>query len=244
MTIGGRGLLLVAALLVTTGCATGTRSLSDRFITQGTPAMDLGGPKVVLPSNSLEQWREKMAALSTPSVPSPAGTRATAQSVSSLEATSPRLQRALHDLALAPTTEHYLATAHAYVAEGVSDRAYDYLAAGLERDPRSATLHDATARLWRDWGMHDRALRAAHAAVYFAPRSAEARNTLGTVLWALGQRTEAGQAFTEAADLAPEAWYAWQNLCQVALTVGHTRTATTYCQHAAQLKKLSERNRP
>ena len=236
--------MLVAALLVTTGCATGTRSLSDRFITHGTPAMDLGGPKVVLPSNSLEEWREKMAALPTPSAPSPAGTRPTAQSVSSLEATSPRLQRALHDLALAPTTEHYLATAHAYLAEGVRDRAYDYLAAGLERDRRSTALHDATARLWRDWGMYDRALRAAHAAVYFSPRSAEARNTLGTVLWALGQRTEAGQAFREAADLAPEAWYAWQNLCQVALTADRTRTASTYCQHAAQLKRFAERNRP
>jgi len=236
--------MLVAALLVTTACATGTRSLSDRFITHGTPAMDLGGPKVVLPSNSLDTWREQMAALPAPGAPSPAGTRPTAQSVSSLEATSPRLQRALHALALAPTSENYLATAHAYLAEGVRDRAYDYLAAGLERESRSAALHDATARLWRDWGMHDRALRAAHAAVYFSPRSAEARNTLGTVLWALGQRTEAGQAFEAAADLAPGAWYAWQNLCQVALTAGRTRTATTYCQHAAQLKRFAERTRP
>lgn len=236
--------MLVAALLVTTGCATGTHSLSDRFITRGTPAMDLGGPTVVLPGHSLDTWREQLAALPAPGAPAPSGQRPTAQSVSSLEATSPRLQHALHALALSPTSENYLATAHAYLAEGVRDRAYDYLAAGLERDHRSSVLHDATARIWRDWGMPDRALRSAHAAVYFSPRSAEARNTLGTVLWALGQRTEAGQAFEAAADLAPGAWYAWQNLCQVALTAGRTRTATTYCQHAAQLKRFAERTRP
>jgi Flp pilus assembly protein TadD len=236
--------MLVATLLVTTACASGTRSLSDRFVTHGAPTMDLGGPKLVLPGNTREASHGTLEALRAADVPSAGGTRAVAQPLSSLEATSPRLQRALHALALAQTTENYLATARAYVAEGVRDRAYDYLAAGLERDQRSATLHDATARLWRDWGMHDRALRSAHAAVYFAPRSAEARNTLGTVLWALGQRTEAGQAFTEAADLAPGAWYAWQNLCQVTLTAGRTRMATTYCQHAAQLKIFAERHRP
>lgn len=157
----------------------------------------------------------------------------------SLESSSPRLTRALTALAVATTTDNHLAVAQAYLSEGVWDRAYDYLAAGLKRDQRSAALHDATARLWRDWDQPERALTAAHTAVYLAPRSAEARNTLGTVLWALGQRSEAGKAFVAAVDLAPDAWYAWQNLCQVELAAGDTRAATMHCQRATQLRKAA-----
>ena len=142
--------------------------------------------------------------------------------VGALEGTSPALQRSLLALALAPTSQHYLDVASAYAAAGVRDRAFDYLTEGLKQDKSNPALHDALARTWRDWGFPEKALSAANRAVYFAPRSPEIRNTLGTVLWALGQRDEARQTFEAATALDPTAWYAWRNLCEAALTAGET----------------------
>lgn len=166
-------------------------------------------------------------------------------SLSSLEGTSPPLRRALTTLAAdASSASAYLEVAHAYLAEGVSDRAFDYLNDGLRHNPTSAALHDAVARVWRDWGFPERALRPAHTAIYHAPRSGEARNTLGTVLWALGQRAAAREAFIQATELAPMAPYGWHNLCQAELAAGNTRAATMHCQRATQLKKVARGNRP
>lgn len=137
-----------------------------------------------------------------------------------LEATSPALQRALLALSLQPSAAHYLQVASAYTSAGVGDRAFDYLDAGLRHHPAAAALHDAQARLWRDWGFAERGLAAAHRAVFFAPRSPETRNTLGTVLWALGERAAARRAFAAAAALDPGAWYAWHNLCAASPGVG------------------------
>ena len=135
------------------------------------------------------------------------------------------MQRALLALSLQPSTQRYLEVAAAYREAGVRDKAFDYLSEGVRRDPDDAALHDALARAWRDWGFPERGLTAAHRAVYYAPQSAEARNTLGTVLWSLGQRTEARQAFQQAADLNPLAWYAWRNLCEAAMSEGRTKDA-------------------
>ena len=106
-----------------------------------------------------------------------------------------------------------------------------------ERD--LTALHDALARAWRDWGLPERGLTSAHRAVYYAPESAEARNTLGTVLWALGQRQPARRAFEDAVALDPHAWYAVRNLCEVALTDGRTKDATTLCRRATALRKAA-----
>jgi Tfp pilus assembly protein PilF len=153
------------------------------------------------------------------------------------------LQRALSALALAPSSRRYLDVATAYSAAGVRDRAFDYLTEGLTHDRYNPALHDALARLWRDWGFPDRALSAATQAVYHAPQSAEARNTLGTVLWALGQRAEAGRAFEAATALDAGAWYAWSNRCEVAFTAGKTMEATAFCRKAAALKRRSQETR-
>ena len=117
------------------------------------------------------------------------------------------------------------------------DKAFDFLTEGLRHDPADASLHDALARAWRDWGFPDRGLTAAHRAVYHAPRSAEARNTLGTLLWALGQRADARQAFEAGGSTRPAGGYAWHNLCQAAMAEGQTREATSHCQRAAALAR-------
>lgn len=244
VNVAGRLALVVAILVVTSACATTRpRGLADRFIVHGTPGVDVGGPPLVMPGFSVEALREAMdAARARRSRPADgASPGRTSVVASSLESHSPRLRRALHDLAVMPTSERYLRVAQAYVAEGIPDRAYDYLAQGLTRDKRDPTLHDATARLWRDWGMLDRALTSAHTAVFLAPASPEARNTLGTVLWRLGRRGDAARAFEAAVALAPDAGYAWNNLCQTALAAGDTKTATSYCQRAARLKGRARR---
>ena len=104
--------------------------------------------------------------------------------------------------------------AAAYRQAGVRDKAYDYLSEGLRHDPTDAALHDALARAWRDWGFPDRGLTAAHRAVYYAPRSAEARNTLGTVLWALGQRAEARRRSKQAVGARPARLVRLAQLCR------------------------------
>ena len=210
--------------------------MASRFVTQGEPTIDVGGVETPVFGRPLTKAEaRKMPA------PEPVRTVDSRHSgnLSTLEASSPALQRALLALSLQPSTQHYLGVASAYRDAGVRDKAYDYLSEGVRRDPSNAALHDTLARAWRDWGFPDRGLSAAHRAVYYAPQSAEARNTLGTVLWALGQRTEARRAFEQAADLNPRAWYAWRNLCEAAMTDGRTKDAITLCRRATALRKAA-----
>ncbi|MEZ5292665.1 MAG: hypothetical protein R2745_16405 [Vicinamibacterales bacterium] len=116
-------------------------------------------------------------------------------------------------LAAHPTPGAFIDVAAAYRGYGVDDRAFDYLQRGLAAFPRDSSLHDALARHWRDWGFPDRALRHAHLAVWYAPDSAAALTTLGTVLWALSDRVDAADAFEHAFDRAPDADYTRYNRC-------------------------------
>lgn len=212
-----RGPATVLALLLAgglgTGCASsGGGAFAARFVTTGAPAIDLGGPPPA------------------PAAPAPPGPtqqpRFVARSSSglgTLEATSPRLRDALAALDAAPSIPGYLAVAAAYRAHAVDDRAFDYLAEGLARYPRAAALHDATARMWRDWGLPDRALRHAHLAVRYAPAVAANHNTLGTVLWALDEHEGAAAAFAAAVKLDPAAGYALDNVCLAARDLGRPR---------------------
>jgi Flp pilus assembly protein TadD len=223
---------VVVAVATSAGCAAREPTFSSRFIAHGTPAVDLGGgePAAIV-----------RAVASRRSPPTPAPLRAVSarhsSNLSTLEATSPPLQRALLALAVDPTPARYLDVAAAYRAAGVRDRAFDYLVEGLLHAPGDAALHDGLARAWRDWGFADRGLAAAHRAVHYAPRAPEPRNTLGTVLWALGQRAEARRAFQEAVTLDARAWYAWRNLCHAAMSEGRTQEATALCQRATAARK-------
>ena len=104
--------------------------------------------------------------------------------------------------------------AAAYRSAGMRDRAFDYLDAGLHAPSAEA---GAARRAWPGCGATGASpsagCAASHRAVCYAPRSAEARNTLGTVLWALGQRAEAPRAFAAATRSTHARAYAWHNLC-------------------------------
>jgi tetratricopeptide (TPR) repeat protein len=236
---GGAAVAVALLLLVTTACASKAPTFASRFITEGTPTLNVGGIETTIYGQAPRPPRASM-----PPLPEmrKVGSRHSSN-LSALEAASPALRRALSALAQAPTSANYLSVAAAYRAEGVRDKAFDYLTEGLADDRYNPALHDALARLWRDWGFPDRALSAATQAVYHAPQSPEARNTLGTVLWALGQRAEAGRAFEAATALDAGAWYAWSNRCEVALTAGRTVEATAFCRKAAALKRRSQETR-
>lgn len=182
----------------------------------GTPAMDLSAPAGAT--------RSSVEPLPPAPAPPPADApRRTATFAATLETTSPLLRTRLAALAAAPTPDAHLDVAAAYASFGIHDRAFDYLAAGLARHPQHAGLHEATARLWRDWGLPDRALRHAYLAVRHAPDSAAAASTLGTVLWALGARADATAAFARALALEPVAPWARANWCTAVLALGRPR---------------------
>ena len=116
-------------------------------------------------------------------------------------------------LALLRTAEHHRAVADEYRRLKILDAAFDHLSAATRIDPRDAAAYDARARIWRDWGVPELGLADSARAVYYAPRSAEAHNTRGTLLAAAGMRTEAAREFEAALRIDPGATFARTNLC-------------------------------
>ena len=102
--------------------------------------------------------------------------------VASLETHDTRLRGAIAAAVLARTPQSYRLVAAEYWRVGVFDKAHEYLNAALTMSPQDAATFDALARLWRDAGFPQLGLADAHRAVYFAPDSAVAHNTLGTLL--------------------------------------------------------------
>lgn len=221
------GVVVLAALL-TGACASGARmTLAGRFVRPGTPAVDLGGPRPVS-MRAIDRHALLRAAREA---------RAPEVVTGSLESSDPNLQGALARALAAPTSEHYLDVADAYLRQGVRDRAHDYLTRSLAVNGPNAAVYDALARLWRDWGQPAEGLGHAHRAVFLAPQSAVAHNTLGTVLYRLGRAADARNSFSHALELDETAWYALANLCHISMTSGNTRAAIAQCRKAAALRK-------
>jgi tetratricopeptide (TPR) repeat protein len=229
----------VLLLLATTACASRGSTFAARFITEGTPTVNVGGVETTVYGQPPRPPRAAM-----PPIPKTrmVASRSTGN-LSTLESSSPELVHALAALAASPTPAHYLDVATAYTQAGVVDRAYDHITAALRLDRTEVAVHDALARVWRDWGFPERALSSAHAAVYYGPRSPEARNTLGTVLWNLGQREQARQAFSQAVALDAGAVYAWRNLCTATSAVGRTIEAIAICRRAGLARRSRQESR-
>ena len=149
-----------------------------------------------------------------------------------IEETSPDLRAALAELARGETPPALRSVAIEYHRLRVYDRADEYLGRALELGPRDAESFDLRARVYRDWGELDGALGDASRAIYFAPASASARNTLGTVLFVLGRNDEAEAAFEKALAFDPSAAWASSNLCYLALTQGDEARAVGHCERA------------
>jgi Flp pilus assembly protein TadD len=148
-----------------------------------------------------------------------------------LEATDRPLMAALAQLAQESTAQAHRRVAQEYVRLHILDLAHEHFTEAVTLDPTDATSYDALARIWRDWGTPELALGDAYRAVHYAPQSAEAANTLGTVLQAVRKMDSARQWYIRALRLDPRAWYAINNLCYLdVLTRQHT--AVTMCEQA------------
>jgi tetratricopeptide (TPR) repeat protein len=130
----------------------------------------------------------------------------------SLEATDAALVAALRDLQARKSAPRHVAVADAYRRLGVLDLAVEHYEAATLLDHRAAAAYDGLARVWRDVRRPDFGLPEATRAVHYAPGSPEALNTLGTVLFALGDLVEARRAFEKALAIDPSAEYARHNL--------------------------------
>jgi len=215
----GSGIGCVAVAIVVSGCG----------LHRAKPADATAAPVALTPSpDSLERFIAQVRKLSMEARPDkpPAAT---------IEGSDPRLLAALAAVALSPSIEGLQDVAHEYARIGVNDRAYEYLTRSLARDRRNAAGYDALARLWRDSGFPERGLADAHRAVYYAPASPIAHNTLGTILQLVGAQDAARREFERARQLDPTAVYALSNLCYAWLLDGHGAEAEVACDKALQV---------
>src|SRR5262245_13835654 len=126
-------------------------------------------------TNSLSDFMQKIRHLSATARPSRPETP-------TLEARDRELAAELKLVASSPTAAHHRNLAEHYRLRGVSDAAYRHFNRALALDPRDADAYEGLARVWRDWGLPHLGLGDAHRATFYAPKSAVAHNTYGTVM--------------------------------------------------------------
>lgn len=152
-----------------------------------------------------------------------------------LEASSPELTAALRLVHSSPTAESNKRVARAYRKAGILDTAYEYFNEAVRLDPKDGWAYDGMAQIWRDWGFPGLGLGHAYRAVYRLPGAPEPLNTLGTILFALGQVHEARMRFEQVLRLSPDASYALNNLCYAALMDGDLDEARAACRRAIEM---------
>ena len=177
----------------------------------------------------LAAWVERMRELQATARPVPR------QPVLTAEQTDPALGDAVRRVGISPNSGNHVAAALAYYRAGVLDIAQDHLAEAVRLDRSDAAAYDLRARIWRDWGLPGMGLGDAYRAVYYAPESPEARNTLGTMFLRLGQIAEARSAYARATELDNRAAYAWSNLCHVSALEGDLAAGERACRRALAL---------
>jgi protein O-GlcNAc transferase len=217
--------------LMASACATAPRSdrLKDPLIRHAPDSADKAQHDS-LPDESFEAVISKIRHLAATARPA-----ASKQSGPTIESTDPRLAAALAALLIMPTASAHRQVAAEYVRLRLLDTAYDHYRRATVLDREDGAAYDGLARIWRDWGLPHLGLGDARRAVYFAPWSAEAYNTLGTVLQALGLRPKAQDAYEWALVLDAGAAYALNNLCYLSFVDGNTSRAIELCQRAATL---------
>ena len=217
-----RVLILSVALIASAGCAERrlfnvTLDRADRTATAGAPADSL--------SAYMAKFREMQAGARPEGRPP----------VRTVEASDPALAAALLAATAAPSPASYREVAQEYRRVRVYDKSQDYLSRALKFDAKDPLTHDALARTWRDAGFPHLGVGDAYRAIYFAPKSAAARNTLGTLFQAMGRRAEARTQYDIAAKLDPLAGYAHNNLCYGWILEGDAPKALQACRRALSL---------
>lgn len=152
-----------------------------------------------------------------------------------LEDRDPELAAELKLLASAPSAAIHRSIAERYRERGVLDAAYSHFTSALALDPHDAESYEGLARVWRDWGLPQLGLADAYRATFYAPRSAPAYNTYGTLMQALGRNADARRAYEEASRLDPDAAYPLNNLCYLSFLEGRIDAAVDGCRKALRL---------
>jgi tetratricopeptide (TPR) repeat protein len=189
--------------------------------------------RVEAAEDSLETSISKVRRLSIAAAPRPR------MSAGTLEDLDPELRDALAALAAGRTPAAHRRVADAYRRLRILDAAYTQYANAIAFDRRDGAAYEGLARIWRDWNTPELAVGDARRAIYYAPTSASAYTTFGTVMYALGHHADARHAFELASALEPRAAYAWTNLCYVSFQAGHVEEALTRCRHAIALDPSS-----
>jgi Flp pilus assembly protein TadD len=220
---------LAVGVLVCAGCASHrTPSPADRFFLHKNSKTTVQAADEP-PSPSLEETIAKvrhLMASARPEARTPTPT---------LEERDPVLAAALAELSKSMSEETLYDVGAAYHRHGLLDQACRYYNRALGLNPRHAPSHEGLARAWRDWGMPQLGLGDVYRAIYYAPTSASARNTLGTLLHGIGRRREARAAYQQAIRLDPSAGYAFNNLCYLSFVEGKASQAIAECGTALRI---------
>ena len=218
-----RILVLSVALVAASGCA------ERRFINVTPNQPDRATTSAGAPADSLSAYMAKFREIAANARPEGRPL------VRTVEASDPALAAALLAAAAVPSPDSYREVAQEYRRLRVYDKAHDYLGYALKRDAKDAMTHDALARTWRDSGFPHLGVGDAYRAIYYAPKSAAARNTLGTLFQAMGRRAEARTQYEMAARLDSLAGYAHNNLCYGWILEGDATRALQACRRALSL---------
>lgn len=152
-----------------------------------------------------------------------------------LEGADPELSTRLRAVRTTPSAQAHRAIADAYLKLGILDAAYQHYTDVIRYAPDDARAHEAVSQIWRGWGYAGLALVSAHRAVWLAPQSPSAHNTLGAALLAAGDVNNAKLRFARAAALAPAHAYPLVNLCLAELRLEHIAEASAQCDLALAL---------
>ena len=186
-------------------------------------------PRDARAEDTLEMFMAKVRKLAAEARPTPPSAR-------TLESSDPALAAALLVMGKQPTAASYRNVAREYARLGVLDKAHEHLRLAVVADPRDAEAWEGLARLWRDWGLPHVGLPDAYRAIYHAPASASAYNTLGTLFQALGRRDEARAAYEAALRRDPTAAYALNNICYSWVLKVQPGRAVAACNEALRLQ--------
>src|SRR6188768_1109247 len=176
----------VVGVCLTAACATHPApASSSRFIKRGAPAP---GTEISLelPVAPAAVAADPAGQPVTPTEPQPR-----LDDLPTIERTDAALGAARDAVSLGPTAEAHRMLGVHYWQRQVFDQASDEFTKAIALAPKDARNFDGRARAWRDAGVPEFALGDAYRAIYLAPKSAEAQNTLGTVLYAVGDRSAA-----------------------------------------------------
>jgi tetratricopeptide (TPR) repeat protein len=199
----GRGFVWLWLAISLTGCAA-HQSASPFIIRSGHGSLEAG--RTV--SSKID--RRKIEDASRKALAERAASRALVPL--SIEGVDPPLRDALAALGRQESPDSHIAVAMNYWRLRVYDAAFDHYSAAIRLDPKNATALDGRARVWRHWGMTEPALLDIHRALYYSQGRPDLMNTLGTILEAAGQCSEAHEAYEGAVKLDPSATWAKSNL--------------------------------